>query len=355
MTVRDATPADHLEGYVFASGWVVGPKVLKKLGASGANFGTCYLAKRGDETAFVKAVDFRRAFSSPDFVGAVKALASHADWEKEVMEYCKQHGMSRVVRLIEHEEVLLPAANGDVTQKIFCLIMEVGEGDLRNELKVEANLPASWKVKVLRDVALALDQLHRKGIAHLDVKPSNVIAVTEQAGRSMKLGDLGRVIRKGLDGPFDEMSWPGDPVYRPPEKLYGFRSAQWTDEREASDAYLLGSLMLFLFTGLSMASLTYQVTPEAYRNGVYRGDFDEGLIDVLLRAQSEVLNTFLKPALPVECGDELMTIAAELTHPDPRVRGDKKARRQKILGIDRYHQKFLRISLRLEIFERKAA
>lgn len=66
MSVENTSPADQLEGFVLQSGWVIGNKVVKKLGASGANFGICYTASRGNETAFVKAVDFRRAFTEQE-------------------------------------------------------------------------------------------------------------------------------------------------------------------------------------------------------------------------------------------------------------------------------------------------
>lgn len=211
----------------------------------------------------------------------------------------------------------------------------------------------SWKLHILRDIALALDQLHRKGIAHLDVKPSNVIAMTTSGAKpSVKLGDLGRVIRKGLPGPFDGELWPGDPEYRPPEKLYGVQSVQWNDEREAGDAYLLGNLLIFLYTGVPMATLMWRQTPPPFRSETYRGLYDKNLLDVLVRAQAEVLDIYLKPFLPAACAEEMLRIALELTHPDPSKRGDPGARRQGVVGIDRYHQRFNRMAMRMEFSER---
>lgn len=356
MAIAVKTPADDLEGHTLSSGWKITKKLIKKVGSSGANFGICYLAEKDGKTAFVKAVDFRRAFTQANFVAAIAELANHAIWEKEVMEYCRDRGMSQVVQLINHEEVLLPQAAGDVTQRISCLVMEVGAGDLRGELNAANDKPESWKLYVARDIALALDQLHRRGIAHLDVKPSNVIVVPTdtEVGASMKLGDLGRVVRKGMPGPFDALLWPGDPTYQPPEKWYGYQSSQWNDNRESCDAFMLGSLLVFLFTGLAMSTLLHHHIPDAYKPALYRGHFDEPLLDVLTLAQSQVLVTYVKPALPLPVRDELLSIISDLTNPNPEKRGDPKARRQRIVGIDRFHQKLLRLAMQLMLHERRA-
>lgn len=348
------TPADDLEGYTLHSGWHITTKIQKRIGASGANFGICYLATKGERHAFVKAVDFRLAFTQKDFVAAVAALANHALWEREVMEYCRLHGMSQIVQLIDHEEVLLPSALGDATQRIFCLVMEVGNGDLRGELSVQNAKSGSWKLYVARDVALALDQLHRRGVAHLDVKPSNVIAMREPTGNrtSMKLGDLGRVVRREVAGPFDNALWPGDTGYQPPEKWYGYQPKQWNDNREAADAFMLGSLLVFLFTGVSLTTLLMQYVPDSFKPGVYRGAFAVPLVDVLIQAQAQVLESYVRPALPISIKDELLTVIRNLTHPIPESRGDVRARKQGIVGIDRFHQRLLRMAIHLERLER---
>ena len=203
----------------------------QKKGGTGSNFGVCYSATKDNQKAFVKAVDFRRAFASDDLLSAVIQCAKEASWEKSVLEFCGQHGLSKIVRLIDHEYVLLNQFSGDDTKRVSCLLMEVGDGDLRGELDLNAARPFSWILYVMRDVTLAIDQLHRKGIAHLDVKPSNVISMNSSSNKPspMKLGDLGRVVRKGIDGPFDNSPWPGDRNYQPPEKWYGFTSSQWND------------------------------------------------------------------------------------------------------------------------------
>jgi len=347
------TPADRLEGVTLASGWLIGERIIKPVGATGGNFGICYVATLGKKAAFVKALDFRRAFFEKDFITALNTLTSEVLWEKEVMEFCKQKAMSRVVRLLSYEDLILPDDGSDETKKIFCLVFEVGEGDLRAKFDLANNPKHSWRLRVLRDVALALDQLHRRGVAHLDVKPSNVISVPgADSLEVMKLADLGRVIRKGMTGPFDRSPWPGDPAYSPPEKWYGHISTQWNDEREAADAYLLGNLFVYLMTGLTMNTLLYNEVPDAFKHGTYRGDFDAQLIDVLRQAQMKALAIHVFPALPNDAHkEEVEAMIVDLTEPDPSRRGDRSARKSGIVGIDRFHQKLYRISGRVAIEE----
>lgn len=348
------TPADQMEGAVLASGWVLGPRLVKGPNQSGGNFGSAYLATRGDEKAFVKALDFRRAMAGEDWLDQVHELTSHIRWERDLLEFCGNQGMSRVVRLLGYEDYIAPG-QVDPAYRVHCLLFEVGKGDLRKHFDITAAPGKAWRLRVLRDVGLGLDQLHRKGVAHLDLKPSNVILMGEmhQRDEAMKLGDLGRSVRKGANGPFDGMIWPGDPNYKPPEKWYALQSTQWCDEREAGDAYLLGSLAVYLFTGTPMGALLLKEVPEQFQPGNYIGKFDQQLIDVLEHAQSLVLTLHVKQELPLCVRDELYRLIQELTQPDPCRRGDKKARKQGMIGIDRYHQRFLRMADRVAFEERR--
>lgn len=347
MDVQNS-PAHRLEGVTLASGWIIGKRVVKPAGASGGNFGICYTATRGSDTAFVKALDFRLAFHEKDFITALNNLTSHVLWEKEIMEFCRDVTMSRVIKLLDYEDLILPEDGNDQTKKICCLVFEMGEGDLRSKFNIADNPKHSWRLRVVRDVALALDQLHRRGVAHLDVKPSNVISIKDPHTLDvMKLADLGRAIRKGVPGPFDQLSWPGDGNYMPPEKWYGHNSSQWNDEREAADAYLLGNIFVYIMTGMPMNTLMYNEIPDAFKPQIYRGKFDTQLIDVLRQAQLKALAIHVFPALPDSHKTEIQAMIVHLTDPDPEKRGDRSARRSGIVGIDRFHQKLHRISRRV--------
>lgn len=355
----DATtsPAEKLEGLTLKSGWAIGQLLLKPKGATGGTFGVSYLASRDGEPAFVKAVDFRRAFGEANFIEVLNALTSAVLWERDLMKFCKEEAMSRVVTLLDYEDLVLVEDQGDQTKKVCCFVFEIGKGDLRANFDFGESPKHSWRLMVLRDVALGLDQLHRRGIVHLDVKPSNVIALADSLSRAhvMKLGDLGRSVRKGLAGPFDALCWPGDWGYAPPEKWYGYTSAQWQDEREAADLYQLGGLLVFLYTGVPLNSLIRAELPEQFAPGIYRGGFTPELVDVLKQSIGKVLALHVFPELPNRVHEELQEMLVEMTQPDPSQRGDKRARRQGVVGIDRFHQKLYRLAKRMEFEERMAA
>ncbi|HST43609.1 MAG TPA: hypothetical protein VLK29_00110, partial [Luteimonas sp.] len=141
MSSVNPWPADRLEGKTLPSGWLIGPRIVKAVTGTGGNFGICYEATRGGERAFVKAADFRRAFSQPDPVQAIVELGSHLQWEKDVLEFCDSHGLSKIIKLISHEYFLPAEALGDLAQRISCLVLEVGAGDLRSELAVNDKRP----------------------------------------------------------------------------------------------------------------------------------------------------------------------------------------------------------------------
>src|SRR6266700_6043861 len=65
-------------------------------------------------------------------------------------------------------------AFGDVETTPY-LVMEYVEGTRLNDWVGRAPLPAEEIARLGAAVALALDDLHRQGVAHLDLKPTNVL------------------------------------------------------------------------------------------------------------------------------------------------------------------------------------
>ena len=351
-------PKSSLEGQTLASGWKLVERLSKPPGATGGNFGVGYRAVRGNEIAFVKAIDFVAALSAEDPITELRNLTSIATFEKEVLEYCTSRRMSRVLRYFGHEYISWDGS-GSPMSRVSCLIMESGTEDLRCLFNGNGPNTCAWNLHVMADAAAAIAQLHRAGIAHQDIKPSNVIKVPEQRvpGRRelMKVGDLGRVVRKDQTGPFDTAHWPGDVQYSPPERWYGFVPPDWVDSREASDAYMLGSLLVFLFTGMTLQALLEISIPPQFRPDNWAGAFDDALLmSVLVDAHARVLHDHLLPDLTPELADGIIEIARNLTHPDPRKRGDVRARGElgRPVGIERLQHRLMLLATRAASIDR---
>lgn len=300
-------------------------------------------------------MDFARALQEADPFTALFKLTSEAEFERQALEHCKDRRLSRLIQLISWEYVNLDPSNNPLMQ-VLCLIMEIGDGDIRKQLTRTGALPTSAILHVLEDTALGIAQLHRNGIAHQDVKPSNVISMTDMTSETnnlFKIADLGRIVRKGMIGPYDGYRWPGDGNYQPPERWYGFVPPQWPDAREASDAYMLGSLACFLFCGVPMQPLLLQEIPPAMVPGVWNGGYNETLVQVLRSKQSSILATTIAPNINKKVRDGVVDIIRELVEPDPLKRGDKRARAQTgAPGLDRFQSRLKQLRLHAAIDEK---
>jgi serine/threonine-protein kinase len=120
------------------------------------------------------------------------------------------------------------------------IVMEYVDGvSLATVLKENAALPVPQALEVIGQVASALDEAHRSGIVHRDVKPANVFL--DSRGR-VKVGDFGiaHLPESDLTQTGVRLGTPG---YLPPEALRGER----VDAR--SDVFALGALSYQVLTG----------------------------------------------------------------------------------------------------------
>ena len=166
-------PAYRLEGLSLDGGWTVIARLNPGQSATGGNFSCGYQVTLKDGAkGFLKALDFSRAHMAPDPSRALQSLTEAFNFERNLLDMCATRRMDRVVRAIADGQVKVDDTILGVVQY---LIFECGDCDLRVQLSLLDSIETAWKLRSLHHIATGLMQLHRLGIAHQDVKPSNVL------------------------------------------------------------------------------------------------------------------------------------------------------------------------------------
>ena len=136
-------------------------------------------------------------------------------------------------------------------QGVLYLVMELVEGETLSERLHKGPLPAQQAVRIAAEIAAALEEAHRKGIAHRDLKPGNVMLTKS----GVKLLDFGlakiAAAPAAVDGATVSMASPltgrhtilGTPQYMAPEQIEG----REIDTR--ADIFSFGCVLYEMLTG----------------------------------------------------------------------------------------------------------
>jgi serine/threonine protein kinase len=223
--------------------------------------------------------------------------------------------MRNVIRGFGHGVVTV--GDGPIAPVNF-IVFEVAQGDVREHLDGLAAFDEAWALRVLHNIASGLNQLHGADIFHQDLKPSNVLMFPQ----ATKLGDLGRAQGGALPSPHSDIHGPGDLYYSPPECWYGFTQGDALARSRAIDIYHLGSMIMFMFTRVSVtAALASHMDEQLYPQN-WAGTFDQVLPH--LRDGFDQVALDLESQLPDWLKTGLVELVRQLCDPDPRLRGRSK-------------------------------
>lgn len=352
------TPAStlNLVGTSIKDGWIIIDELPRpgKAGAedmTGGHFSIgCIVERLKDkkkEKGFLKVIDLNMAAAmSPGNVMHGLKLASDAyTIECAILDICKNASLDRIIKVLDVGE--LPASTGGLPTPY--ILFEHADGDLRKIVARSAQFDDAWKLRVLHDVAVGLQQLHQQKIAHQDLKPSNVL-IFNGDGQGAKIGDLGRSSRQGLPAPHDGNVIAGAQAYAPPEQAFGITPVRWEDKREGCDLYHLGTLTFFLFAGRVpnehyRATLPSEVLPIAW-GGQGKTDYLNAL-PFFTAALTEFV-AIASADFPEWGREEMSQIVFNACAPDYTKRGDPEARARagSPLGIETFVSRFDRLSRR---------
>jgi len=242
-------PSELLAGEDLGNGWVVTEKVARDPNLSGGHFSVGYTTLNSEtgEVAFLKALNFRQAFGAEDRLRVLQSLISAFIHERDLLLKCGGHHMRRVVTPILDGVHVVPEATLPFNEAYY-LIFPLADSDLRSRAVELMSLDLAWALRSLHHVATGIHELHAHGIAHQDVKPSNVLYFDELGS---KLADLGRAHDSENPAEHDSLARPGDRTHAPLELFYASVPPADIDVRKGIDLYCLGSLLFFHFLGHS--------------------------------------------------------------------------------------------------------
>jgi serine/threonine-protein kinase len=148
----------------------------------------------------------------------------------------------------------------DEALKVPFVVMELIEGETLEKL-LEARAPMGWPLVrvIFEQLADALEQAHRAGVIHRDLKPGNLILTKDRKGQPvLKVMDFGiaKILEHGVQGTITHI---GSPIYAAPEQQAGdsFRRLAARENlviaqevSPATDVWPLALIAYELLTGL---------------------------------------------------------------------------------------------------------
>jgi hypothetical protein len=161
-------------------------------GAAGSVFVATRFEDKGDDNAE------RFALKVPEFSATVARSLSEA----EFLTMFRQEAAA-LLELPRHPNLARFVLFDDASKPKPSLVMELVEGTTLERLIEARNLDSARVLQILDDVLCGLQAMHAVGVAHLDLKPSNVVLRKGTQAVLVDFGLAGRRIRPGCaTGPY---------------------------------------------------------------------------------------------------------------------------------------------------------
>lgn len=202
-----------------------GYKIISMLGSGGTATVVKFLNKKGKERALKI---FYGANDSEEEIKAIKNMQAKLDVSKLPTSRKNKSSMR------ESFNVPKISKDNELSMKIAAGVLDAPRFINRN--KEKCDLPISFFKRLAHDVLLGLKKLHKKGMAHGDIKPDNLHMMKEE---NFKIADVATVNMA-------EKVVPGTRAYAHPK--WNINTA--TPERtEKNDVYAFGCSMLDILCG----------------------------------------------------------------------------------------------------------
>ena len=181
----------------------------------------------------------------PDFSQpiALKISKQPVDSEETALRALRE---IRILGSLTNPHVVHIYDHGMGSDERWYMVMELLEGQsLSEHHDFDVPLPPREAVRIVKEACLGLDEAHRSGVVHRDVKPENLWLTPD---RVVKVLDFGLARAWGVDSTIGANATMGNmligtPHYAQPEQVLVGRLTP------ASDVYSLGMILYELLTG----------------------------------------------------------------------------------------------------------
>lgn len=149
---------------------------------------------------------------------------------------------AQVIAALEHQYIVPVYDFGYAEDKPYLVMRYLMGGSLKERIEDYGAMSLSDAAPIIERVASALDEAHRRGVIHRDVKPDNFLL--DQNG-NIYLADFGivKIVSGGASGGTG-MWIAGTPAYMAPEQVDGSYPIS-----PATDVYALGITLFEMLTG----------------------------------------------------------------------------------------------------------
>lgn len=311
-----------LVGVELRGGWRIDTLVERNAEQTGGNFSIGYLGSdENGRRGFIKVINYYKALFSVDPTLVLQEITEGYNFERDLVERCGLKKLSRVVAAFEHDSIRVPGQIFPVSYIIF----ELADHDVRRALDLDRAIDLTAKLRLAHNATAGAAQLHGIGVAHQDIKPSNLLVFPSERSRdrSSKLTDLGRASDQSTPARHDSYVIAGDPTYAPPEQLYGVVKDSFEERRLACDVYQTGNLIAYILTGSTVNARIHAFLDPQHSPNNWGGSYDEVLAYVQAAHSAAIYEINAELAGPL--GLSISKLIQQLTDPDIGRRGHPRS------------------------------